>query len=195
MSTHRASKRNFASRNKTVLGTRRQTETSLKIEDMRSNKTTGKHAYAQQPEFWTLSTFYIINFLNKLNIVENIPKKWKKNQNTKYIAMGPFRDSQAPSWTPGTGRMYRLSPPLIFPVHTRQSQSANITYGWGRLTIVFINYIIEELQISNKNKGPGGSMSLAVGLPNNSYKPITNTAWVRSRLCKLQKRMHSTRKW
>jgi hypothetical protein len=30
-------------------------------------------------------------------------------------------------------------------------------------------------------------MSLVVGLPNNSYKPITNTAWVRARLCKLQK--------
>ena len=28
-------------------------------------------------------------------------------------------------------------------------------------------------------KGPG---------PNNSYKPITNTAWIRARLCKLQKR-------
>jgi hypothetical protein len=26
-----------------------------------------------------------------------------------------------------------------------------------------------------------------VGLPSNSYKPITNTAWVRARLCKLQK--------
>ena len=36
-------------------------------------------------------------------------------------------------------------------------------------------------------KGPGGSMSQIVGLPNNSYKPITNTAWVRARLCKLQK--------
>ena len=31
-------------------------------------------------------------------------------------------------------------------------------------------------------------MSKVVGLPNNSYKPITNTAWVRSRLCELQKR-------
>jgi hypothetical protein len=31
-------------------------------------------------------------------------------------------------------------------------------------------------------------MSYAVGLPNNLYKPITNTAWVRARLCKLQKR-------
>jgi hypothetical protein len=30
-------------------------------------------------------------------------------------------------------------------------------------------------------------MSWVVGLPNNSYKPITNTAWVRARICKLQK--------
>ena len=32
---------------------------------------------------------------------------------------------------------------------------------------------------------------------NNSYKPITNTAWVHARLCKLQKRVHLTlsRKW
>ena len=34
--------------------------------------------------------------------------------------------------------------------------------------------------------------SNASRLPNNSYKPITNTAWVRTRLCKLQKRVHST---
>ena len=27
-------------------------------------------------------------------------------------------------------------------------------------------------------------MSSVVGLPNNSYKPITNTAWVHARLCK-----------
>ena len=40
--------------------------------------------------------------------------------------------------------------------------------------------------------GPGGSMSQVVG-SNNSYKPITNTAWVRVRLCKLQKRVRSTR--
>jgi hypothetical protein len=30
-------------------------------------------------------------------------------------------------------------------------------------------------------------------LPDNSYKPIINAAWVRTRLCKLQKRVHSTR--
>ena len=36
-------------------------------------------------------------------------------------------------------------------------------------------------------------MSQVVGFPNNSYKPITNTAWVRARLCKLQNKVHSTR--
>ena len=36
----RASKRNFASRNKTALEPQGQTETSLKIEDLRANKTT-----------------------------------------------------------------------------------------------------------------------------------------------------------
>ena len=30
-------------------------------------------------------------------------------------------------------------------------------------------------------------MSWVVGLPNNSYKPITKMAWVRAWLCKLQK--------
>ena len=40
---------------------------------------------------------------------------------------------------------------------------------------------------SNKDQDPDGSMSQVVGLPNNSYKPITNTAWVRARLCQLQK--------
>ena len=30
-------------------------------------------------------------------------------------------------------------------------------------------------------------MSYVVGLPNNSYNAITNTAWVRARLCILQK--------
>ena len=30
-------------------------------------------------------------------------------------------------------------------------------------------------------------MSWVVGLPNNSYKSTTNTAWVRTWLCKLQK--------
>jgi hypothetical protein len=43
------------------------------------------------------------------------------------------------------------------------------------------------MQIKVKEQGPGGSMSWVVGLPNNSYKHITNAAWVRARRCKLQK--------
>ena len=35
-------------------------------------------------------------------------------------------------------------------------------------------------------------MNYVVGLPNNSYKCITNMAWVGARLCKLQKMVHST---
>ena len=36
-------------------------------------------------------------------------------------------------------------------------------------------------------------MRQVVGLNNTPYKPITNTAWVRARLCKLQKTVHWTR--
>ena len=54
------------------------------------------------------------------------------------------------------------------------------------LSICIHNSFI-KLSILNKYKGPGGSMSYVAGLPNNSYKPITNTTWVRARLCKLQK--------
>ena len=36
-------------------------------------------------------------------------------------------------------------------------------------------------------KDPGGSKSQVVGLLNNSYKLVAITAWVRARLCKLQK--------
>jgi hypothetical protein len=52
--------------------TQGQTETSLKIEDLRFNKT-----YDQQPEFKRLSEFYIIILLNKLKILENTKKKSK----------------------------------------------------------------------------------------------------------------------
>ena len=41
--------------------------------------------------------------------------------------------------------------------------------------------------ISSNFWDPGGSISSVVG-SNNSYKPITNTVWVRAQLCKLQKR-------
>jgi hypothetical protein len=39
--------------------------------------------------------------------------------------------------------------------------------------------------ISNVSEDPCGSMSYIVGFPNNTYKPITNTAWVRALFCKL----------
>ena len=46
------------------------------------------------------------------------------------------------------------------------------------------NSLITMCQAFSSNKeGPGGSMSQVVGLPNNSYKPITNTAWGRKRGC------------
>ena len=44
-----------------------------------------------------------------------------------------------------------------------------------------------KINLSYQLGGPGGSMSEVVGY-NNSYKPITNMAWVRAQLCKLQKR-------
>ena len=47
------------------------------------------------------------------------------------------------------------------------------------LSFLMLHYLLFQ-------RGPGGSMSQIVG-SNNSYKPITNTAWVRARLCKLQK--------
>jgi hypothetical protein len=59
--------KNFARWNKTALVPRGQTEISLKIEDLRSNKTTDN----QQPDLRSLSEFYKIIFLNKLKIVEN----------------------------------------------------------------------------------------------------------------------------
>ena len=46
----------------------------------------------------------------------------------------------------------------------------------------------KEYHNTERKKGPGGSICYVVGLPNNSFKPITNTAWVRARLCKLQTR-------
>ena len=46
---------------------------------------------------------------------------------------------------------------------------------------------MKRLGMSFTVKGPGNSMSQVVGLPSNSYKPITNTAWVRAPFCKLQK--------
>jgi len=54
---------------------------------------------------------------------------------------------------------------------------------------VVLHTLLRNQVINHENgEGPGGSISWVVGLLNNSCKPITNTVWVRARLCKLQKR-------
>ena len=63
-------------------------------------------------------------------------------------------------------------------------------YWFFNRTNLIGHYLKQSLILFNlllSVKGPGGLMSQVVGLPNNSFKPITNTAWVRARLCKLQK--------
>ena len=47
--------------------------------------------------------------------------------------------------------------------------------------------LIDLFSLISVADGPGGSMSWVIGLPNTSYKHITNAAWVRAQLCKLQK--------
>ena len=66
--------------------------------------------------------------------------------------------------------LYRLALP---------SQLRYVTF-WSPCHCFADNHIASE--------DPGGSMSKVDGLSNISYKPITNTAWVCARLCKLQKK-------
>jgi hypothetical protein len=55
------------------------------------------------------------------------------------------------------------------------------------LQILYAQILFFKWKFFKTFEGSGGSMSSIVGLPNNSYKHITNTAWVRARFCKLQK--------
>ena len=57
----------------------------------------------------------------------------------------------------------------------------------NKIAIMLSSEILVQLCVDFVKEGPCGSMSQVVGLPSNSYKHITNTAWVRARLCKLQK--------
>jgi hypothetical protein len=77
---------------------------------------------------------------------------------------------------------------MCFTMKTPEEQSSYI-YDLGLLLTIRFNraIVIFYLYALSCRRGPGGSISLVVGLPNNSYKPITNTVWVRARLCKLQK--------
>ena len=43
---------------------------------------------------------------------------------------------------------------------------------------------IKSLELRSNHGSLYNHKYFMVGLPNNSYKPITNTAWVRVRLCK-----------
>jgi hypothetical protein len=52
---------------------------------------------------------------------------------------------------------------------------------------IFLFFKSIEFQVLTVEGARDGSMSYVVGLPNNSYKPIINTTWVRAQLCKLQK--------
>ena len=58
-----------------------------------------------------------------------------------------------------------------------------------KLYVIFMELCMHESDPSSSPfQDPGCSMSQVVGLLSNSYKPLTHTAWVRARLCKLQKR-------
>jgi hypothetical protein len=56
--------------------------------------------------------------------------------------------------------------------------------SWAGLILMRIFKPMKIFEAKEKNP--------LVGLSNNSYKPFTNTVWVRARLCKLQKRVHLT---
>ena len=101
-------KRNFARRNKTDLGPRWQIETSLKIEDLRTNKTTGKLSSEVYVDF----TYFF--FLNKLKIVENT-KTNKKNQNIRIRLRikGPLEIHRPLLGSPRPGPMYRMDLTLM----------------------------------------------------------------------------------
>jgi len=90
-----------------------QAETSLKIEDLRSNKTTAANFHkcfiscaAEFPDN-IYTKFYIIIFLNKLNIVENPLNKIK----CLWLRLwGPSEIHRPHFSSPGPGPMYRLNP-------------------------------------------------------------------------------------
>ena len=107
----RASKRNFARRNKTVLGRRGQAETSFKVEDWRSNTNVLQNVQITYTLYKAVTNIIQMSkrisqlfILNKLNIAENIPppppppgKKIRIKRLWPRL-WGPFLDSQAPSW-------------------------------------------------------------------------------------------------
>ena len=59
-------------------------------------------------------------------------------------------------------------------------------FFYFEIGMLFTKHII-IFSFENRFRMEGARGAQWVGLPNNSYKPITNTAWVRVRLCNLQK--------
>jgi hypothetical protein len=113
---------NFARRNKTVLGPRDRLTLLSKLRIWGPIKPQCTNVSDdQQPEFRSLSEFYIIIFLNQLKIVElprfQIRERERESQiRTSMVkAMGPYRDSHVPYWFSGPGPMYQLNPPPHCP--------------------------------------------------------------------------------
>jgi hypothetical protein len=68
--------------------------------------------------------------------------------------------------------------------------STILPMNFGTVPTVWYFFVSANLKLGDTGHSSikeGGSMSEVAG-SSNSYKPITNTAWVRARLCKLQKR-------
>jgi len=98
--------------------------------------------------------------------------------------------------------MYEFLHLLLYPCSTREKMEFQVKkyyHSLGRQTEVLYNsqighqifyftvFLLSDY-FNSCSGGAGGSMSLVVGLPNNSYKPITNTAWVRTRLLWITKK-------
>ena len=67
------------------------------------------------------------------------------------------------------------------------TSTLSVRLNYLKDTCISFSISIKDKPAAKDKKGLGGSVSQVVGLPKNSYKPITNTALVRPRLFKLQK--------
>ena len=101
-------------------------------------------------------------------------------QNTIQLKMGA---------TSGTGTAYSSGAPELTPVFSGLGVIRSLVLCMFCRSLFFrLSFFFWPLCcLSFFNQGLGGSMGQVVGLPSNSYKPITNAAWVRARLCKLRK--------
>jgi hypothetical protein len=74
----------------------------------------------------SLTEIYIIIFLQKLKIFENTPKNMKNlNKMSMAKAMGPFRDSGAPSWLSVTQTDSLNNPPYRILIYFLKKKISN----------------------------------------------------------------------